>query len=48
MEQIVGIGAVLEPTPGGPLQVTRLVPGGPAQVLFHILTELIFPFLPFS
>jgi hypothetical protein len=34
MEQIVGIGAVLEPTPGGPLQVTRLVPGGPAQVPF--------------
>mmetsp|Transcript_5300 Transcript_5300/g.13386 ORF Transcript_5300/g.13386 Transcript_5300/m.13386 type:complete len:214 (+) Transcript_5300:193-834(+) len=31
-EAIVGIGAVLEPSPSGPLQVTRLVPGGPAQV----------------
>mmetsp|Transcript_36906 Transcript_36906/g.94273 ORF Transcript_36906/g.94273 Transcript_36906/m.94273 type:complete len:209 (-) Transcript_36906:16-642(-) len=31
-EEIVGIGAVLEPTPSGPLQVTRLVPGGPAQL----------------
>ncbi|KAJ1479210.1 hypothetical protein T484DRAFT_1815183 [Baffinella frigidus] len=31
-EQIVGIGAVLEPSPSGNLQVTRLVPGGPAQM----------------
>ncbi len=31
-EQIVGVGAVLEPSTSGPLQVTKLVPGGPAQV----------------
>ena len=31
-DQIVGIGAVLEPSPSGNLQVTRLVPGGPAQM----------------
>jgi hypothetical protein len=31
-EHIVGIGAVLEPSPSGSLQVTRLVPGGPAQM----------------
>ncbi len=31
-DQIVGIGCVLEPSPSGNLQVTRLVPGGPAQV----------------
>lgn len=31
-DQIVGIGAVLEPSPSGNLQVTRLVPGGPAQL----------------
>ena len=31
-DQIVGIGAVLEPSPSGNLQVTQLVPGGPAQM----------------
>jgi hypothetical protein len=31
-EQIVGVGAVLESSPSGPLQVSKLVPGGPAQV----------------
>eukprot|EP00960_Hanusia_phi_P065116 765995-Hanusia_phi.AAC.6 len=31
-EQIVGIGVVLEPSPAGNLQVTKLVPGGPAQM----------------
>ena len=31
-EQIVGVGAVLESSAAGPLQVTKLVPGGPAQV----------------
>ena len=31
-EQIVGVGAVLESSASGPLQVTKLVPGGPAQV----------------
>ena len=31
-DSIVGIGAVLEPSPSGNLQVTRLVPGGPAQL----------------
>ncbi|EKX48694.1 hypothetical protein GUITHDRAFT_136389 [Guillardia theta CCMP2712] len=31
-EQIVGIGVVLEPSATGNLQVTKLVPGGPAQM----------------